>query len=167
MTHALFKSAYGSNQLGLLDTLLKVHDAVPNSEKRAWSLLAKVSEQAMLEGTLSRIELLAGALEDAARKRLTAMVKSVASSADCVTHEHAVAFVKSSEMGSALHDIINAAEQASMQACALNKRVDASLSEKSAQRNIIDKAKGLQIAKAREGRPISLVDAIELAKSTH
>ena len=67
MTNHLFKAVFGRVEINLGDLLLKVHDAAPNSDKRAWRLLLKAKEDALHQQTDPIVPLLADALEDAAR----------------------------------------------------------------------------------------------------
>lgn len=166
MTHELFKATFGNERLCLQDAFLKVHDAAPNAEKRAWRLLAKASDDAMLKGSEQNTSLLARVVEDAARKRLNAMIKSVANSEDMLTHGQAADIVKSSSVGSALSDLLVAAERTAIETCSLNKSVEKSLDAKADQKRVFSKAREIQVRKAREGRSISLLDAIEIAQAS-
>ena len=69
MSTTAFEKAFGTTELCLSDMILKVHDSVPNAEKRRWDLLSK-SLGNVTEGNL---EMLAAALDDAARDRLNKM----------------------------------------------------------------------------------------------
>ncbi|MEM6891787.1 MAG: hypothetical protein AAGA74_15655 [Pseudomonadota bacterium] len=166
MTHELFKAAYGNEGLGLKDALLKVHDAAPNAEKRSWRLLAKASDDTMLTQNERNVSLLAHALEDAARKRLNAIISSVTNSEDVVTHKQAVDLVKSTSIGSALSDLLVATERTAIETCSLSKRVKKSLDDKADQKRVFSKAREIQVRKAREGRSISLLDAFEIAQAS-
>ena len=165
MTQQLFKAAYGCDRMSLQDALLKIHDAAPNGDKRAWQLLIKASEDAALQGSDQSVSLLAGAIEDAARKRLNTMIQSVADTEDFLTHLQAESIVKSTAAGSVLSDLLAAAERTAMETCPLSKSVDESLDEKANESRIFATAREIQVTKAREGKAISLLDAVEQVKA--
>ena len=58
------------------------------------------------------------------------------------------------------------AKRAAIEAAPLTKQIDESLAKKADERRVMERAKELQIAKAREGRPVSMLQAIEIAKAT-
>lgn len=98
MTTTAFDKAFGTTELCLSDKILKVHDAVPNRDKRQWELLSK-SLGNVTEGNL---EMLAVALGDAARERFNRMFASVSQSEGALTVEQARRAVLESEVGSTL-----------------------------------------------------------------
>lgn len=165
MTNEIFKASFGTDEASLMGAILKVHDAAPNADKRAWRLLLKATEAAALDDTEPNMSLLAGALYDAARGRLNDMVSSVQGAEGVLTHEQAVAAVAKTDVGLALREIIDMADEASITASSLAKSVEASLSRKDAERRLFDRARELQIEKAGEGIPVSLLTAVEIAKA--
>lgn len=163
----LFKSEYGPNGDVLLDALLKVHDSVGNAYKRRWALLAKAAEDAVADGEEANLEMLAQALLDAAKERLNDMVAAVEGGGELLTHDQARAAVLETEVGQTLQDIHDAAERVASEASQISKRVEASLAAKDAERRQFDRAKEIQVEKAREGRPLSLLQAVEIAKAEY
>ncbi len=161
MTTTAFDKAFGTTKWDLSDRLMKVHDAVPNAEKRRWDLLSK-SLGNVTEGNL---EMLAAALLDAARGRLEEMVSAVQGAEALLTRDQARAAVLETDVGSTLQELVEMAERAGTEASSLSKSIDASLAKKADQRRVMDRAKELQVEKAREGRPVSLLQAIEIAKA--
>ena len=161
MTTTAFEKAFGTTEPCLSDMILKVHDSVLNAEKRRWDLLSK-SLRNVIEGNL---EILAAALGDAARERLNKMTIALQDAEIALTHDQASTTVKSSEVGSALSEILYMAERAAVEASPLTKQLDASLAKKANEKRLMERAKELQIEKAREGRPVSLLQAIEIAKA--
>jgi len=161
----ILKSTAGGEPL--IDALLRVHDSAPLAEKRSWLLLAKAAEDAAAHqakiGAVN-LEPLAGALLDAARSRLEGMVKSVLNSGPAMTRDAAERAVAATDVGSMLEDIVDMAGRIAEAAPSLTK-LDASLAKKAAERDLIDRAKAIQIEKARDGAPVSLVAAIEIAKA--
>lgn len=137
------------------------YDAVPNAEKRRWDLLSK-SLGNVTEGNL---EMLAAALLDAARRRLDEMVSAVQGAEALLTRDQARAAVLETDVGSTLQELVEMAERAGTEASSLSKSIDASLAKKADERRLMDRAKELQVEKAREGRPVSLLQAIEIAKA--
>lgn len=159
-----FEKAFGATERGLSGLLLKVHDAVPNREKRRWGLLAKAVDGARDQGA-PNLALLAETLRDAALDRLNEMILKVQGTDGVLTHDQARAAVQSTEVGAALTEIMEMAEQATVEAAPLSKKIDASIAKKADEGRLIERAKELQVEKAREGQLISLLAAIDIAKA--
>ena len=160
-----FKSKYGPDDDALLDALLKVHDHVGNAHKRSWALLAKVAEDAFMDGSEANLELLAAALVDAARGQLNDMIAAVHGTGELLSHDQARVAVLETDVGQTLSDLLENAERAASAASQVSKRIDASLAKKANERRQMVRAKEIQLTKAREGRPVSLLQAIEIAKA--
>ncbi|MEM7710762.1 MAG: hypothetical protein AAF264_08440 [Pseudomonadota bacterium] len=159
-----FVKAFGTTERGLHALLIKVHDAVPNRDKRRWELLARVAERTR-EQSDPDLASLAGALRDAALDRLNGMVARVEGTDGVLTHDQAKTAVHSTEVGAALAEIMEMAERAAVEAAPLSKQIDASLAKKADQGRLIERARELQVEKSREGQPISLLTAIDIAKA--
>lgn len=159
-----FDKAFGTTELCLSDLILKVHDAAPNRDKRQWELLAKAVD-GMIGLPEPSLELLAAALGDAALQRLDEMVAAVAGAEAVLTPNEAREAVLATEVGDALREIFDMAERAGTEASALSKQVDASLAEKQNDRDVLAKAKDIQLYKAMAGSPVSLLTAMELART--
>lgn len=162
----LFKSRYGPEQRSLIDALLKVHDHVGNVEKRPWLLLAKVAEDVAASNNDTSVEMLAAALVDAARKRLNDAIIKVQGRTDILTHDQARKAVLETDVGQTLQDLLETAESAALATSLMSKRVDASLAAKADEQRLFDCAKDIQVSKARAGRPVTLIDALEIAKAS-
>jgi predicted ATPase len=158
-----FDKAFGTTELCLSELLLKVHDAAPNGDKRRWELLVKAVD-GMIGLPKPSLELLAAALGDAARHRLDDMVAAVGGAEAVLTPNEAREAVLATDVGDALREIIDMAERAGTEASALSKQVNASLAEKQSDRDVLAKAKDIQLSKAMAGSPVSLLTAMELAK---
>lgn len=161
----ILKSTAGGEPL--VDALLKVHDSAPPAEKRSWLLLAKAAEDAVAyqaEIGAVNLEPLAGALLDAARSRLEDMVNSVLNSDPAMTRDAAERAVAATDVGSMLEEIVDMAGRIAEAAPSLTK-LDESLVKKAAERDLIDRAKAIQVEKARAGAPVSLLHAYDIAKA--
>lgn len=161
----LFEKTVGRSGEPLLDAILRVHDDAPNAEKRSWDLLAKAAED--MEMAVSEVDLqpLAGALADAARKRREAMVTNVLNADPAMTRAAAEDAVDATDVGSALADILDMAERIETAAPSLSKALDKRLAQKASEQGVIERAKGIQLEKAKAGQSVSLVHAIEIAKA--
>lgn len=164
----LFQKTVGRDSEPLLDGILRVHDNAPNAEKRGWALLAKAAEgvaTAQAEEGEVDLQPLAGALADAARRRMEAMVSGVMGADSALTRAAAVNAVDATDVGSVLADILDMAERIETAAPSLSKALDDSLAKKATELGVIDRAKQIQIEKAKAGTTVSLLHAIELAKA--
>ncbi|MBU2588694.1 MAG: hypothetical protein KJ872_11335 [Alphaproteobacteria bacterium] len=163
----LFEKTVGRSGEPLLDAILRLHDEAPNAEKRGWALLAKAAEDAATAQTEGEVDLqpLAGALADAARRRREAMVTNVLNADPAMTRAAAEQAVDATDVGSALADILDMAERIETAAPSLSKALDERLAQKASEQDVIERAKQLQVEKARAGTPVSLVQAIEIAKA--
>ena len=164
----LFDKTVGRTREPLLDAILLVHDGAPNAEKRGWGLLAKAAEDLatdQVEGDEVDLQPLAGALADAARMRRESMVSRVMDADPAVTRAAAENAVEATDVGSALADILDMAERIESAAPSLSKALDDSIARKASEREIIEHAKQVQIERAKAGRLVSLVGAIEIAKA--
>lgn len=159
-----FDKAFGTTEWDLCDRLMKVHDAVPNGDKRRWELLTKATD-AVLEGRTPDLEMLAAAMGDAARRQLEGMIAAVSGESGVLSHDLAKAAVMKTDLGEMLRDVLERAERAAVAAAPITKQLDASLSKKAEDRRLMDRARQLQVEKAREGRPVSLLQAIDIAKA--
>lgn len=159
-----FEKAFGATERGLSGLLLKVHDAVPNRAKRKWDLLAKAVDAAR-EQSDPDLALLAGAMRDAALDRLNEMTARLQEADGILTHDQSKAAVHSTEVGKALSEIMVMAERAAVEAAPISKQIDASLMKKEDERRLMDRARQAQFDSACEGRPISLLTAIDIAKA--
>lgn len=162
MTTDAFQKAFDRTELALADLVLKVLSDAPNREKRRWEMLYK----SMGNVTDDNLEMLAAALGSAARQRLDNMIATVRGSEEVLTHDQARVAVMATDVGEALKEIIDAADRAGTEASALSKGIDASLAGKRNDRDVLAKAKDIQLTKAMEGKPVSLLTAMELAKVT-
>jgi len=162
-----FEKTVGRSGEPLLDAILRVHDDAPNAEKRGWGLLAKAAEDMATAETEGDVDFqpLAGALADAARRRLETMVKNVLNADSAMTRAVAEDAVEATDVGSALADILDMAERIETAAPSLAKALDARLAQKAAEDAVIERAKRFQVERAKAGTPVSLVQAIELAKA--
>ncbi|MEM9765677.1 MAG: hypothetical protein AAF968_24790 [Pseudomonadota bacterium] len=106
-----FEKVFGMSERGLSGLLLKVHDAVPNREKRRWELLAKVAEGTRRQSDPD-LAVLAGALRDAAHDRLNGMVASMQGAEGVLTRDQARAAVRATDVGGALAEIMDIASTA-------------------------------------------------------
>lgn len=88
MTTTAFDKALGTTEWDLSDRLMKVHDAVPNAEKRRSALLMKATD-ATMDDRSPDLEMLAGAMLDAARGRLDEMVSAVQGAEALLTRDQA------------------------------------------------------------------------------
>jgi len=164
----LFEKTVGRSGEPLLDAILRVHDEAPNAEKRGWGLLAMAAEDLatdQADGSEVDLQPLAGALADAARRRREAMVSRVMEADSAMTRAAAEDAVEATDVGSALADILDMAERIENAAPSLSKALDERLAKKASERDVIDRAKVLQVERARAGKPVSLVSAMELAKA--
>jgi len=163
----LFEKTVGRTREPLLDAILMVHDEAPNAEKRSWGLLAKAAEDIASAETEGEVDLqpLAGALADAARRRREAMVTNVLNADSAMTRTAAEDAVEATDIGSTLADILDMAERIETAAPSLSKALDERLAQKASERELIERAKRLQLERARAGTPVSLVSAIEIAKA--
>lgn len=164
----LFEKTVGRSGEPLLDAILRVHDEAPNAEKRGWGLLAKAAEDLAIDqadGSEVDLQPLAGALADAARRRREAMVSRVMEADSAMTRAAAEDAVEATDVGSTLADILDMAERIETAAPSLGKALDDRLARKVSERDVIERAKVLQVERAKSGTPVSLVHAIELAKA--
>lgn len=164
----LFEKTVGLAHVPLLDAILMVHDDAPNAEKRGWGLLAKAAEDLatdQADGGEVDLQPLAGALADAARRRREAMVTNVLNADPAMTRAAAENAVDATDVGSALADILDMAERIEIAAPSLSKALEERLAQKASEREVIERAKVLQVERAKVGTPVSLVQAIELAKA--
>lgn len=162
MTTDAFHKAFDTTELALADLVLKVLSDAPNREKRGWEMLYT----SVGNVTDDNVEMLAAALGSAARQRLDNMIATVKGSEEVLTHDQAKAAVMATDVGEAIREIIDAADRAGTEASALSKRLDVSLAEKQSDRDVLSRAKDIQLTKAMEGAPVSLLTAMELAKMT-
>ncbi|EAQ28636.1 hypothetical protein NAP1_13593 [Erythrobacter sp. NAP1] len=165
----LFEKTVGRSDEPLLDAILRVHDDAPNAEKRAWGLLAKAAEEVatdQADGGEVDLQPLAGALADAARRRRETIVSRVMDADSAMTRTAAEGAVEATAVGSTLADILDMAERIETAAPSLGKALDESLARQASERAVIERAKQLQVEKAKAGTPVSLVQAIELAKAS-
>ncbi|MGH1444794.1 MAG: hypothetical protein ACRBBO_01990 [Cognatishimia sp.] len=152
-------------QQNLIDDVLKIHDAVPNGEKRKWVLLAKAVTDEMDLGQSANPELLGASLIAACQERLNSMVIAVKAADATFTHKQALDAVQTTDLGRLLIKVRDTAEAAAIEASELSKQLHGELSERDAYKRITKKAKDIQIAKAKAGFPVSLLTAMELAKA--
>lgn len=163
-----FVKAVGRSGLTLIDAILRVHDDAPNAEKRSWGLLAKTASDVNewhADGSDVDLQPLAGALADAARRRREAMIGRIMNADPAMTRTAAEDAVEATDVGSALADILDMAERIETAAPGLSKALDERLARKASEDEIIERAKEVQLEKAKAGTPVSLVQAIELAKA--
>lgn len=164
----LFVKAVGRSGVTLMDAILRVHDDAPNADKRGWGLLAKAATEVtewQTDGSDVDLQPLAGALADASRRRREAMIGRIMNADPAMTRTAAEDAVEATEVGSALADIIDMAECIETAAPGLSKALDDRLARKASEDVIIERAKELQLEKAKVGAPVSLVHAIEIAKA--
>jgi len=162
----IIKSTAGGRPL--LDALLKVHDQAPQSEKRSWLLLAKAAEELAVDqrdSDLVDLEPLAGALLDAAMRRLEGMVEAVRSSDAAMTRDAAERAVSATDVGSTLEEIVDMANRIVASAPGITKAVEDRLSAGGAQDALIERAKEVQAERSKLGALVSLTDALEIAKA--
>lgn len=153
------------DQQDLIDDVLKIHDAVPNGEKRKWVLLAKAVTDEMDLGQSANPKLLGASLIAACQERLNSMIDGVKAADASFTHKQACDAVQATELGRLLIKVRDMAEEAAIEASELSKQLLGELSEQDAHKRITKKAKDIQVAKAKAGFPVSLLTAMELAKA--